>query len=429
MERRMTDPQASSRRANGRSPSERTARWHWDLVRYLVIGGFSVIVDVGLLALLHESFGVSIAIATTAAFGTSLVVNFLLNRIAMSSSGSRGLTRHALRYASLVVANYVITLVVVTTAASVGGQYLVAKLAVVAASTVWNFLLYRHWVFTPPPSSRVTSYTPDRTRRIGEHAGYRDGVSIEPSRLLVVIPAFNEEESVGQVVAEVRACLPDAGVLVVDDASSDGTRECALEGGAMVLTLPFNLGVGGALRAGFRFALRNGFGPVLQIDGDGQHDPEDAHLLISALDDADVVIGARFAGQGSYDVRGPRRWAMRLLASALSKIARTDLTDTTSGFRATSPRAIELFARHYPAEYLGDTVESIVICARAGMVIRQVPVTMRVRAGGQQSQTTFRATLYLLRACLAVVVAGMKRRPPPMHEPTDSRVAMIGRMP
>jgi putative flippase GtrA len=164
---------------------------------YLVVGGLSVVVDVGLLILLHESFAVPIGIATTVAFSTSLVVNFLLNRTAMSSWGSRGLTQHALRYASLVVLNYVITLVVVTTVAHVSTRYLVAKLAVVAGSTSWNFLLYRHWVFTPP-RSRPTSSKQNRVPWIGRDPRHRDGLSVEPSRrMLVAIPAFSEEESVG----------------------------------------------------------------------------------------------------------------------------------------------------------------------------------------------------------------------------------------
>jgi len=125
------------------------------LFSYLVVGGLSVVVDVGLLALLHEFYRVPLGVATTVAFCTAIVVNFLLNRTAMSSQGSQGLMQHAFRYGSLVLANYLITLVVVTTAGHVGDRYLVAKVAVVAASTLWNFLLYRHWVFAPsrPPSS------------------------------------------------------------------------------------------------------------------------------------------------------------------------------------------------------------------------------------------------------------------------------------
>lgn len=127
---------------------------------YLVVGGLTVVVDVGLLALLHEVYGVSLGLATTVAFCTAVTVNFLLNRTAMSARGSQGLMQHAVRYGSLVLANYVITLAVVTTAGHVGDRYLVAKVAVVAGSTLWNFLLYRHWIFTPP---RPTSSAHDLT--------------------------------------------------------------------------------------------------------------------------------------------------------------------------------------------------------------------------------------------------------------------------
>ena len=168
------------------------------LFYYLVVGGLTVLVDIGLLALLHESYGVPLAVATTVAFGTAVVMNFLLNRTAMSSAGSRGLTQHALRYGSLVVANYVITLAMVTTADHVGDWYLVAKIAVVAASTSWNFLLYRHWVFTPP---RPTSSNRDRGPWTGRNRRHRDEGSVQPSRqMLVVVPAYNDEESVGSPV-------------------------------------------------------------------------------------------------------------------------------------------------------------------------------------------------------------------------------------
>ena len=230
-----------------------------------------------------------------------------------------------------------------------------------------------------------------------------------PSRVLVVIPAFNEEATLAGVVAEVRAALRSADVLVVDDCSTDRTRAVALAAAVQVLTLPINLGVGGAMRAGFRYALRYGYDAVLQVDGDGQHDPQDAPRLIAALADADLVIGARFAGTGDYDVRGPRRWAMRLLAGTLSRVTGTRLTDATSGFRVCNARTLELFARHYPAEYLGDTVETLVIVARAGLTVAQVPVTMRDRAGGQPSQSPVRAAVYLLRVCLALVLGRIRR--------------------
>lgn len=389
------------------------------LLIYLGIGLASVGLDVGLLVGLHTGLGLDLAFSTTAAFAISLAFNFGLNRRFMST-GAAHLGRHALRYGLLVGVNYVITLGAVTAAAGVGVSYVVAKLAVVAASTVWNFLLYRYWVFAPRRGSLDRDGLPTSP---GPEMGRRPPMIPEPARLLVVIPAYNEADSIGLVLNEVAVSLPEADTVVVDDASSDGTRARALAAGASVLTLPFNLGVGGAVRAGFRFAVRHGYTQVLQIDGDGQHDPREARLLLAGLNEADLVIGARFAGRGDYAVRGPRRWAMQLLSVALSRTARTRLSDTTSGFRANGPRAVQLFAQHYPAEYLGDTVETIVLAARAGLRIRQVPVQMRERAGGRPSQTPWRATWYLLRACLALGMASMRWPEMPIPEIASARQA------
>jgi glycosyltransferase involved in cell wall biosynthesis len=225
------------------------------------------------------------------------------------------------------------------------------------------------------------------------------------SSTLIVMPAFNEEASVGAVVREVQQTLPGVGILVVDDGSTDATTAEARAAGALVATLPFNLGVGGAMRAGFRFALESGYQNVVQVDSDGQHDPAAVPDLISALDGADVVLGARFAGRGDYRVRGPRAWAMKFLAIVLSRITGTKLSDTTSGFKASGPAAIRLFAAQYPAEYLGDTIEALVLAARAHLVIRQVPVSMRMRHAGVPSHNPFRSGVYLGRAGLALVFA------------------------
>lgn len=231
-----------------------------------------------------------------------------------------------------------------------------------------------------------------------------------PGNTLVVMPAFNEEESVGNVVREVYEKVLDVTVLVVDDGSTDNTTKVARTAGARVARLPFNLGVGGAMRVGFRYALENGFDNVVQIDADGQHDPNGVASLLEALDSADLVLGARFAGEGDYRVRGPRQWAMRVLATILSLAARTRLTDTTSGFRASGPRAVALFADHYPAEYLGDTIEALVIATRSGLVVQQVPVAMRTRAGGVPSHNPVKATVYLSRVALALIFAFVRPR-------------------
>jgi glycosyltransferase involved in cell wall biosynthesis len=230
-------------------------------------------------------------------------------------------------------------------------------------------------------------------------------------RVLVVIPAYNEQGSVADVVREIRAVDEEYDVLVVDDGSGDDTSAAARSAGARVCRLPFNLGVGGAMRTGYRYALQRGYDAVVQVDADGQHDPSYIPELVADLAKADVVVGARFAGEGNYVTRGPRRWAMRVLARALSHLAGEQLCDVTSGFRAANRRAIRVFATHYPAEYLGDTVESLVIALRTGCRVRQRPVSMRVRTTGRASQSTPRAVLYLARAMAALVLALVRRWP------------------
>lgn len=230
-------------------------------------------------------------------------------------------------------------------------------------------------------------------------------------RILVVIPAWNEAGVIASTIAEIRAARPDVDILVVDDGSGDDTADRAEAAGALVARLPYNLGVGGAMRTGYRYALRESYDVVVQIDADGQHDPLYLTALVSGLDAADVVIGARFAGEGSYRASGPRRWAMWLLARVLSRLAGVRLTDVTSGFRAANRRAVTVFADHYPAEYLGDTVESLVIALRTGASVVQLPVEMRPRTVGQASQSPLRATVYLARAVIALGLALVRRWP------------------
>ncbi len=231
------------------------------------------------------------------------------------------------------------------------------------------------------------------------------------SRLLVVVPAWNEAASVGAVVRDIRTHAPHARVLVVDDGSTDRTAEIARAAGASVVRLPINLGVGGAMRAGFRYGVRNDYDVAVQIDGDGQHDARYISDLVAGLSHSDVVIGARFAGTGDYVMKGPRRWAVLVLAQLLGRISRTKLTDPTSGYRAASRKAMRVFAVHYPAEYLGDTVESLVIARRLGLSVSQVPVAMRPRAQGRASQGTLSAGLYLGRASAAIALAMVRRWP------------------
>ncbi|WP_439591536.1 glycosyltransferase family 2 protein [Microbacterium sp.] len=231
-------------------------------------------------------------------------------------------------------------------------------------------------------------------------------------RVLIIVPAWNESRNVGNTVREIRAASQDYDVAVVDDGSMDDTALVAAEAGAVVLVLPFNLGVGGAMKTGFRYAQRHGYGRVIQVDADGQHNPAEISRVLEGLERADISIGARFAGVGDYDVRGPRRWAMIVLAKVVSRVAKTPLTDVTSGFRAAGRKGIDQYVRYYPAEYFGDTLDSLVAAVHAGLTVTQVPVAMRPRQHGVPSQGTLGSVVYLMRSGFALTLALMRRARP-----------------
>ncbi|OAN41276.1 glycosyltransferase family 2 protein [Microbacterium sp. H83] len=222
---------------------------------------------------------------------------------------------------------------------------------------------------------------------------------------LVIVPAWNEARNVGATVTEILAASSSYDVLVIDDGSTDSTAEVARAAGARVMTLPFNLGVGGAMRTGFTYAQRMGYSRAIQVDADGQHNPADIDRVLSGLEQADISIGARFADVGDYSVKGPRRWAMIFLARTVSRVAKTRLTDVTSGFRAANRRAIAQYVDYYPAEYLGDTIDSLVAACHAGLTATQIPVAMRPRTHGTPSQGPIGASIYLLRSVFALGLA------------------------
>lgn len=226
---------------------------------------------------------------------------------------------------------------------------------------------------------------------------------------LIIVPAWNEADSLFPTLEEIRSKV-DMDILVVDDGSTDSTAKIAAEAGVTVLQLPFNLGVGGAMRAGYEYAKKFGYDQAIQVDADGQHDPADIVRVMTGLDEADISIGSRFADKGDYVVHGPRKWAMGLLAVILSHMAHTKLTDITSGFRAANRRTIEQYCRHYPAEYLGDTVDSLVGAIRSGLTVTEVPVSMRTRRAGTPSHNPFKSSIYLLRSMVALGIA-LTRRP------------------
>ena len=229
-------------------------------------------------------------------------------------------------------------------------------------------------------------------------------------RGLAIVPAFNEAGSIGGVIDEIRAYDATLDVLVVDDGSADDTCEVAARHGAEVVRLPFNLGIGGAVQTGFRYADGLGYELVVRVDGDGQHDPAQIALLMPAVlaDEADICVGSRFAGPGGYRSSATRRLGIRLLARTVSLLTGQKLTDTTSGFQVLNRRAIELFADDYPHDY--PEVEAAVMLHKHRLRLVEVPVTMRERATGVSSITALRSVYYMAKVLLAVLV-GMLRRP------------------
>lgn len=231
-------------------------------------------------------------------------------------------------------------------------------------------------------------------------------------RTCVIVPAFNEEAAVGDVVRSVTAALPWADVLVVNDGSRDATAAVAKEAGAIVLSLPVNLGIGGAVQAGYRYADRHGFDFALQIDGDGQHDPCEAHLVLNPIRDgaADLVVGSRWLGRGEYVAPKARRFGMRVLSALVSRSAGMTLTDTTSGFRAVGQRGITLFAEEYPTDY--PEVETLVLAARRGLRLQEVGVSMNLRSTGQSSISGFKSAYFMIRVITVLVVDSIGRKAP-----------------
>lgn len=231
--------------------------------------------------------------------------------------------------------------------------------------------------------------------------------------VLVVVPAWNEEASIETVVRDLK--LIDLDVLVVDDGSTDKTSLRAKETGAEVITLPFNLGVGAALRCGFRFAVLNGYQIVIQCDADGQHPVEHIPKLLEALktSNADMVIGSRFAQsmELTMTISRARRFAMKLLSWAATSATNTSVTDSTSGFRAIRIPLLSHLSNDMPSYYLGDTFEVVVAAGKAGYSVTEIHVPIKERVHGVSTASTIHA-LRMTTKILLVSLLGIHFRLP-----------------
>jgi glycosyltransferase involved in cell wall biosynthesis len=235
---------------------------------------------------------------------------------------------------------------------------------------------------------------------------------VPEGRRIAIVPAYCEERAIGGVVKEIRAAGLGFDVVVVDDGSPDGTRAAAAAAGAAVVRLPFNLGIGGAVQTGFKYALEHGYELAVRLDGDGQHDPTELPKLIAPVvaGDADIVVGSRFAG-ASDEYRPPlaRRLGIGLFARIVSLLVHQRVTDTTSGFQALNRKGIRLFAADYPHDY-----PEVVVKHRLRLV--EVPVRMREREHGRSSITALRSFYYVVKVLLALFVGLFRRYTVPLEK-------------
>ena len=230
-------------------------------------------------------------------------------------------------------------------------------------------------------------------------------------RTLAIVPARNEAGSIAAVLDDLRAHCPQCDVLVVDDGSSDRTAALAEAGGALVISLPFNLGIGGAVQTGFLYAARHGYDCALQFDGDGQHVAAEVGKIVEPLrrGDADVVIGSRYLAPGSsYRTPLGRRLGMLVFQLTNSRIVGRRITDNTSGFRAYGRRAIEFLAEHYPDDY--PEPEAVVLLGRNGCTLAEVPVLMAARSAGLSSIAGWRGPYYMVKVLLTVLMNAMRAK-------------------
>jgi glycosyltransferase involved in cell wall biosynthesis len=243
--------------------------------------------------------------------------------------------------------------------------------------------------------------------------------SLADRRCLAVVPAYNEADTVASVIHALHREAPDFDVVVIDDGSTDATISCAEDAGAKVLRLPFNLGIGGAVQAGFIFAQEHGYEYVVQVDGDGQHDPAEIATLQAAMIESpeiDMICGSRFATDTGYIAPVSRRTGIHIFAFMLSRLVGQPVTDPTSGFRLYNRRAIQLFARDYPHDY--PEVEAVLMLHHHRLRMREVAVRMFQRGGGVSSIRSGKSAYYMIKVLLAVFVGLARARPVP--EPGDA---------
>lgn len=227
-------------------------------------------------------------------------------------------------------------------------------------------------------------------------------------KVLTIIPAYNEEKSIADVIYQVKLNLPENDIVVVNDGSNDATSEKAVEAGARVINLPFNLGIGGAMQTGYIYAKNNNYDIAIQVDGDGQHSPVYISSLMQPIlqGKADMVIGSRFIEKTYYRPSLARKTGIIFFSSLVKVLTNWKIKDTTSGFRVVNKKIIHYFSNYYPTDY--PEVDILIKLYRKGLKIMEVPVEMQERKTGRSSITPLRSIYYMIKVTISLLIGTLK---------------------
>lgn len=225
---------------------------------------------------------------------------------------------------------------------------------------------------------------------------------------LIIIPAYNESESIENTVRDIIENAKDFDYVVINDCSKDNTREICEKNGFNIVNLPINLGIGGAVQTGYKYALQNGYDIAVQVDGDGQHDPAFLEKMAEMLvaENQDMIIGSRFIDKEGFQSSVMRRIGIKYFTVLIKLVTGKTITDPTSGLRMINRNIIELFAENYPKDY--PEPESVVFALKRGMKVKEIPVVMRSRQGGVSSINPKKSVYYMIKVSLAIILERLR---------------------
>ena len=221
---------------------------------------------------------------------------------------------------------------------------------------------------------------------------------------LIIIPAYNEEANIEKTVESILRESSGFDYVIINDCSTDNTKKICEEKGYNIINLPINLGIGGAVQTGYKYAVRNDYDMAVQVDGDGQHDPKFLEEMAEYLEqhDLDMVIGSRFIEKKGFQSSGLRRMGIRFFTGLIKLLTGKTITDPTSGLRMVGKNVLQIFAEEYPKDY--PEPESIVGILRRNMKVEEIPVVMREREGGVSSISMKKSVYYMIKVSLAMII-------------------------